>query len=107
MYSIKLKDSDKEIKRSKGISKSIVRNMKHKLYRTTYRRKKLTRVDMTILKSKCHTVTTTTFTKRALSAWEDKRCWLTRNKSLPHGHPETDVPPPKRPRLSLPPSGDV
>ena len=106
MYSIKLRDT--EIKRAKGISKSIVQKMKHQLYKSTYRHKKLTRVDMTILRSQCHRVTTTTFSKRALSAWEDKRCWLSRNRSLPHGHPDTGIaPPPKRPRLDLPPSGDV
>ena len=107
MYSIKLQHSSKEIKRAKGISKSLVTKMKHKVYKSTYKNKKLTRVDMTIIRSKCHQVSTTTFTKRALSAWEDKRCWLSRNKSLPHGHPDTQVPPPKRRKLNLPPSGNV
>ena len=107
MYSIKLFNSNKEIKRAKGISKNLVTKMKHKLYKQTYKHKKLTQVEMTILKSTCHQVTTTTFTKRALSAWEDKRCWLSQNRSLPHGHPDTQVPPPKRPKLDLPPSDDV
>ena len=107
MYSIKLKDNPQSIKRAKGISKCIVTKMKHKMYRKVLKHHMLTNVDMTIIKSKHHQVTTSTFRKRALSAWEDKRCWLSLNHSLPHGHPDTCIPPPKRRKLSLPPSGDV
>ena len=62
---------------------------------------------MTIIHSKNQPVKTKTYNKCGLSAWEDKRCWLSINRSLPHGHPDTQVPPPKRARLTLPPSGDV
>ena len=106
MYSLKLAN-DKSIKRAKGISKSIVRNMKHKLYRKVFKHQRISSVNMTILKSKTHEVKTTTFAKRGLSAWEDKRCWMSSNMSLPHGHPDTQVPPLKKRKLSLPPSGDV
>jgi ssDNA-binding Zn-finger/Zn-ribbon topoisomerase 1 len=74
MYSMKLKDSDDSIKRAKGISRSLVSNMKHKNFRKAYRNKNITFVNMTILKSKSHEIKTHTFRKRALSAWEDKRC---------------------------------
>ena len=107
MYSMKIKDSEDSIKRAKGISKSLVVNMKHKLYKQAYRNKNITSVNMTILKSDLHTVKTHTFKKRALSAWEDKRCWLSHNTSLPHGHPDTHIPPPKRLKLTPPQSGDV
>ena len=107
MYSIKLKGLKHSIKRGKGISKSIVKRLKHKTYKKVLKDQTFTKVNMTILKSKHHNVATTTFSKRALSAWEDKRCWMSTNYSLPHGHPDTQVPPPKRPRLCLPPSGDV
>ena len=107
MYSIKLKGLKDSIKRGKGISKSIVKRLKHKTYKKVLKDQTFTKVNMTILKSKHHNVATTTFSKRALSAWEDKRCWMSTNYSLPHGHPDTQVPPPKRPRLCLPPSGDV
>jgi hypothetical protein len=107
MYSMKYKDSNTAIKRAKGISRHIVKNMKHDLYKEAFEEKKTTRVQMTILRSKQHTIQTTTFNKRALSAFEDKRCWLTENESLPHGHVDSPVPMPKRRRVMMPESGDV
>ena len=107
MYSMKYKDSDTSIKRAKGISRHIVRGMKHTTYKEAFEEKKTTSVQMTILQSKHHTIKTTTFNKRALSAWEDKRCWLTANESLPHGHVDSPVPMPKRRRVMVPVRGDV
>ena len=107
MYSMKLRNEKDSIKRGKGISRGIVKNLTHKAYRRAFRNKTITYVDMTILKSKQHTVTTHMFRKRALSAWEDKRCWISNNTSFPHGHPNTGIPPPKKIKLSPPPSGDV
>ena len=107
MYSIKLKDKDDSIKRAKGISKCLVKRMKHKQYHLAYKNKCITYVNMTILKSNQHTVTTHKFKKRALSAFEDKRCWTSYNISFPHGHPDTGIPPPKRIKHSPPASGDV
>ena len=107
MYSMQYKDSDTNIKRAKGITKSIVRNLKHTAFKEAYEQKKETQVQMTILRSKQHTIQTTTFRKRALSAWEDKRVWLNENESLPHGHVDSPVPAPKRRRVDLPVSGDV
>ena len=107
MYSMKYKGVDDSIKRAKGISKCIVRNLSHEQYYLAYRNKRITYANMTILKSNQHTVTTHSFRKRALSAFEDKRCWVSHNTSLPHGHPQTNIPPPKRIKLSLPSSGDM
>ena len=69
--------------------------------------KKVTNVQMTILRSQLHTIQTTTFNKRALSAWEDKRLWLNENESIPYGNKDSPLPPPKRRRVELPLSGDV
>ena len=107
MYSMKFADEPSSIKRAKGISRSIVSQMSHQDYRNAYDHKTETHVNMTILRSKLHTINTITFRKRALSAWEDKRVWLSANESLPHGHVDSPVPPRKRCRVSLPPSGDV
>ena len=100
-------DTETAIKRAKGISKHIVRRMKHDMYKEAFEEKKTTRVQMAILRSTQHTIQTTTFNKRALSAFEDKRCWLSENESLPHGHVDSPVPMPKRRRVMLPESGDV
>ena len=107
MYSMKFKDSDTSIKRAKGISKHVVKNMKHNSYKEAFEEQKTTQVQMTILRSKQHTIQTTTFNKRALSAWDDKRVWLSENESLPHGHVDSPVPLPKRRRVAVPESGDV
>ena len=107
MYSMKYRDSDTAIKRAKGISKHIVKKMKHDTFREAFENQKTTRVQMTILRSTQHTIQTTTFNKRALSAWEDKRIWLNENESLPHGHVDSPVPLVKRRRLEVPVAGDV
>ena len=107
MYSMKYKDTDTSIKRAKGISKHLVKNMRHDRFKEVYEEKKISHVQMTIIRSQQHTVQTTTFNKRALSAWEDKRCWLNENFSLPHGHMDCPVPMPKRRRVQVPESGDV
>ena len=107
MYSMKYKDTDTSIKRAKGISKHIVKHMKHDIFREAFEEQKTTSVQMTILRSTQHTIQTTTFNKRALSAWEDKRVWVNENESLPHGHVDSPVPIPKRRRVLMPVSGDV
>jgi len=107
MYSMKYKDTLRSIKRAKGISKHVVNNMKHEQYAEAFEEQKTTRVQMTIIHSKQHAIQTTTFNKRALSAWEDKRCWISENESLPHGHVDSPVPMPKRRRVMVPVTGDV
>ena len=108
MYSMKYKNLDTSIKRAKGISKHVVQNrLKHDTYKAAFEEKKTTFVQMSILKSTQHQIQTTTFTKRALSAFEDKRCWMNENESLPHGHVDSPVPIPKRRRVIVPKSGDV
>ena len=76
MYSMKYKDTLRSIKRAKGISKHIVENTKHEHYTEAFEEQKTTQVQMTIIQSKQHTIQTTTFNKRSLPAWEDKRCWF-------------------------------
>ena len=107
MYSMKFKDTDTSIKRAKGISRHIVKRMKHDMYREAFEQQKTTRVQMTILRSTQHTIQTTTFNKRALCAWEDKRVWVNENESLPHGHVDSPVPIAKRRRVLMSVPGDV
>ena len=107
MYSIKTKGGEADTKRAKGISRALVKNIRHQEYHDAYKQFKETYVNMTILKSTEHTVHTTTFRKRALSCLEDKRCWLHSNASLPHGHVDSPVPPPKRLCIALPACGNI
>ena len=107
MYSIKFKDDVKEIKRAKGIGKSVVKNLRHSDYQQAYHNHTESSVNMTILKSIAHSVHTLSFRKRGLSCWDDKRVWLSSNESLPHGHVDSPVRCRKRCRTLPPPSGDV
>ena len=85
----------------------MVASTSHDTYRQTFLAQNETSYQMTILRSQLHTVETVTFRKRGLSAWEDKRCWLDANSSVPHGSCLSPLPL-KRRRVHIPPtSGDV
>jgi hypothetical protein len=107
MYSLKFKNDVNTIKRAKGITRSVVTRLNHNEYRAVFEQLYTTKVDMTVIQSRNHSLNTVTFRKRALCAWEDKRVWIDVNESLPHGNVGSPVPPPKRRRIALPPSGDV
>ena len=107
MYSIKIKGGESGIKRAKGIGRSIVRDMCHADYQQAFYQHTESTVNMTILRSKAHTIRTVSFHKRGLSCWEDKRVWLSANESLPHGNVESPVPPPRTKSVLLPACGDV
>ena len=108
MYSMKYLGEESSIKRAKGISRHLVASTSHETYREVFVRQEETSYQMTILRSKLHSIETVTFRKRGLSAWEDKRCWLDANSSLPHGSSLSDEVPAKRRRVfPTPLSGDV
>ena len=107
MYSIKVKDDADEIKRAKGIGRSVVKNLRHFDYQQAYHQTRESTVQMTVLRSFSHTVHTHTFRKRGLSCWDDKRVWVGMNESLPHGHIDSPVLYEKRQRICHPPVGDV
>ncbi|MEL7309402.1 MAG: hypothetical protein AAGK05_17130 [Pseudomonadota bacterium] len=107
MYSMKYLGQETGIKRAKGISRHLVASTSHSTYREAFLSQSETSYQMTILRSQLHTVETVTFRKRGLSAWEDKRCWLEANSSVPHGSYLSELPS-KRRRVFIPPtSGDV
>ena len=107
MYSIKYLGQETGIRRAKGISRHLVASTSHDMYRETFLSHRETNYQMTILSSKLHTVQTVTFRKRGLSAWEDKRCWLDANTSVPHGSYLSGLPSQRRRVFPTPSSGDV
>ena len=107
MYSMKYLEHDGGIKRAKGISRHLVASTSHETYREAFLSCREINYDMTILRSKLHTIQTVTFRKRGLSAWEDKRCWLDANSSVPHGSCLSGLPPKRRRVFPTPASGDV
>ena len=87
MYSMKfMEGSGGGIKRAKGIGRRQVEEMGHETYKRAYENAEIVATRMTILRSVLHTVQTVSVEKRALSAWDDKRYWLSANESLPYGH---------------------
>ena len=107
MYSIKYLGEAGGIKRAKGISRHLVSSTSHSSYLDAFTSQSETQYQMTILRSELHTVKTVTFRKRGLSAWEDKRCWLESNSSVPHGSYLSGLPPKRRRVFTPPTSGDV
>ena len=107
MYSMKYLGEDAGIKRAKGISRHIVKSTSHQAYCDAYHNQTESSINMTIIRSKLHTVNTVTFRKRGLSAWEDKRCWQDANSSVPHGSHLSGLPPKRRRVFLTPASGDV
>ena len=108
MYSMKLRNENDSIKRAKGIARSVVKNnLRHIDYQKAFHETQESTVEMTILKSKRHIVQTHSFQKRGLSIFDDKRIWLSKNKSLPHGHVDSPVVYSGPKFLRPPPAGDV
>ena len=107
MYSMKYVGVDDAIKRAKGISRHLVASTSHQTYRDAFVNQNENSYQMTILRSELHTVKTVNFRKRGLSAWEDKRCWLEPNSSVPHGSYRSGLPPIRRRVFPPPRSGDV
>ena len=111
MYSIKCDVKDDggrdTIKRAKGIGRSVVERMGHDAYQQAYREHTESTVDMTILRSIQHTVHTITFKKRGLCCWDDKRVWIGKNSSVPHGSVLSPVQYDGPVRVRPPKHGDV
>ena len=107
MYSMKYLGQEAGIKRAKGISRHLVASTSHDTYREAFLSQQETNYDMTILRSTLHTIQTVTFRKRGLSTWEDKRCWLDANSSVPHGSCLSGLPAKRRRVFPVPCSGDV
>ena len=101
-YSL-LSDKNVASKKAKGVVRSVVSNeITHRDYKRIYEStlptveeeeedgpsqpSKVMRVTQSRIGSVNHQLYTITTTKVALSAKDDKRCWLSANKSLPYGH---------------------
>ena len=80
-----------------SVGRAQVEGLSHADYRAAYENAVTTTAYMTILRSVNHRVQTVTIKKRALSAWDDKRYWVSANYSLPFGHYRTVASAPRRP----------
>ena len=105
MYSIKFRGQNTSpIKRAKGVGRAQVADFTHDDFYLAYHNAKVTKTRMTILRSVNHTIQTVTISKKALSAWDDKRYWGSANESLPFGHYKTVAS--ADPQLPIPPDDD-
>lgn len=103
-YSMQYVDGE-ENKRAKGVRRATVKMcMKHKHYRKAYKKQKVLSFQQRRIASKLHHMQTLSYKKRSLSFFDDKRCWLSLNKSVPFGHYKLPEELKKRPAV---PSVDV
>ena len=106
-YSMLYVDDKTSIKRLKGIPKAVVRNFTHEDYKQAYDNDNESVEQFTLIQSHRHKVETVNKRKRGRSFFEDKRCWLGKNFSLPYGHYALNLPPPSKRTRTLPISGDI
>ncbi|NNK28360.1 MAG: hypothetical protein HKP06_08985 [Flavobacteriaceae bacterium] len=94
-YSMKFIDSS-ELKRAKGVRRATLRQtIRHQDYVDCYHQQSIQSYEQRRIASRKHKIDTITYTKKSLSFFDDKRCWLSLNKSLPYGHyalPSIQVP---------------
>ena len=85
-YAMK-KLSGEEKKTAKGVQRAIVKNnISFADYRQAYLQHSEFSHTQRRFSSKHHQISTVTFSKRSLSFFEDKRAWISANKSLPYGN---------------------
>ena len=74
-------------KRAKGVQNYIVRKrLSHTHYKEVWEKSLIENVINRCIGSDKHQLYTFAVQKHALSSFEDKRAWVTCNKSLPYGH---------------------
>ena len=84
-------------KRAKGVRRATVRGaITHHDYVEVYKKELLQRNDQIRFASTLHEMHTLNYNKISLSIYEDKRCWINCNESLPYGHYTLNQSKPKR-----------
>ena len=90
-------------KTAKGVQRCVRTAISHQEYKNVYLHNMQVSKNMRRFQSKDHVVYTIQQNKWALSVADDKRAWVSKNKSLPFGHyglaTEFEPSTPKRPRL--------
>ena len=76
-----------ETKRAKGVRRPTVKQSIHHIdYKKAYEEQRIFSFDQMRIRSNLHHMETIVYNKKSLSFFEDKRCWLSLNESLPYGH---------------------
>ena len=85
-YSMLFEDF-KENKRAKGVRRATVRQyIRHRHFKESYELQKVFSFDQQRIQSHLHHMETLEYSKRSLSFFDDKSCWVGLNSSLPYGH---------------------
>lgn len=85
-YSLKSADG-REYKRAKGVQRCVVNlNITHSSYQRAFLEQEELYSEQTRIASHHHHMYTYNFCKKSLSFFEDKRAWVSINKSLPYGN---------------------
>ena len=89
MYELVYMDDENEypVRKSKGVSKVNIPNERN-LFSDIAKliNESSVYVNEYKIRSKLHKITTSNYRKRALNAYDDKRCWMDVNFSLPYDH---------------------
>lgn len=102
-YSLLLRD-ESEHKRAKGVQRAVLRNqIVHGDYVDVVESAVPLYTNVRGFQSTAHTISTITLNKRALSLFEDKRAWVSGDKSFAYGHKDIPQfePPMKKLRFSI------
>ena len=85
-YSMLFEDFN-ENKRAKGVRRATVRKqLRHKHFKESFELQKVFTLDQKRIQSHLHHMETLKYSKRSLSFFDDKSCWIGLNSSLPFGH---------------------
>ena len=88
LYAFSIYSTSKEHLTCKGISRYVIQDQLNlKLYKSVLETHLPTRHSMNLIRSKKHQLYIERITKTSLSLFDDKRYWVTKYFSLPHGHP--------------------
>ena len=89
-YAYLTSKAGEEVKKAKGISRSVTKNeITFEDYQRVLETKLPQRHAMTTIRSKGHNLYIQKLEKTSLSLFEDKRYWLDHYVSVPYGHPLT------------------
>ena len=100
-YSILLEEDHENIKKAKGIQKCVIEKaITHQNYKTCYEETKKISAAVRGFQSKKHVLSTYEREKIALSPFDDKRCWWSKNESMAFGHWRLETEPPSK-RIKL------
>lgn len=103
LYSMLSSREDKSKMRAKGVQRATIKHeLTHQDYLDAYANQTEKCVEGLRINSECHQLFIWHVKKRGLSFFDDKRCWMGHNSSLPYGHYSLKQQKPNKPPIVPP-----